>query len=89
LLTAANTTMSYAYHAYQSEVFPTAIRARAAGLVYSMSRVSATFSGFIVAYILRVAGVNGVFGLITTAMIIVIITIATFGPNVRGKPLDA
>ena len=89
LLTAANTTMSYAYHAYQSEVFPTAIRARAAGLVYSMSRVSATFSGFIVAYILRVAGVNGVFGLITTAMIIVIITIATFGPNVLGKPLDA
>jgi putative MFS transporter len=89
LLTAANMTMSYAYHAYQTEVFPTAIRARASGLVYSMSRISATFSGFIVAYMLRVAGVNGVFGLITTAMIIVIITIATFGPNVRGKPLDA
>jgi MFS transporter, putative metabolite:H+ symporter len=28
LLTAANMTMSYAYHAYQTEVFPTAIRAR-------------------------------------------------------------
>jgi putative MFS transporter len=89
LLTAANMTMSYAYHAYQTEVFPTSIRARASGLVYSMSRVSAMFSGFIVAYMLRVAGVGGVFGLITTAMIIVIITIATFGPNVRGKPLDA
>jgi putative MFS transporter len=89
LLTAANMTMSYAYHAYQTEVFPTSIRARAAGLVYSMSRISAMFSGFIVAYMLRVAGVNGVFGVITTAMILVIITIATFGPNVRGKPLDA
>jgi putative MFS transporter len=89
LLTAANMTMSYAYHAYQTEVFPTSIRARASGLVYSMSRVSAMFSGFIVAYMLREAGVGGVFGLITTAMIIVIITIATFGPNVRGKPLDA
>jgi putative MFS transporter len=89
LLTAANMTMSYAYHAYQTEVFPTSIRARASGLVYSMSRVSAMFSGFIVAYMLREAGVTGVFGLITTAMIIVIITIATFGPNVRGKPLDA
>jgi MFS transporter, putative metabolite:H+ symporter len=89
LLTAANMTMSYAYHAYQTEVFPTAIRARASGLVYSMSRISATFSGFIVAYMLRETGVGGVFGLITTAMIIVIITIATFGPNVRGKPLDA
>src|ERR1700692_1781070 len=89
LLTAANMTMSYAYHAYQSAVFPTSIRARASGLVYSMSRISAMFSGFIVAYMLRVAGVNGVFGLITSAMILVIITIATFGPNVRGKPLDA
>src|SRR5207344_1798063 len=64
LLTAANTTMSYAYHAYQTEVFPTAIRARASGLVYSMSRVSATFSGFIVASMLREGGVTGVFGLI-------------------------
>jgi len=89
LLTAANMTMSYAYHAYQTEVFPTSIRARASGLVYSMSRLSAMFSGFIVAYVLREAGVGGVFGLITTAMIIVIITLMTFGPNVRGKPLDA
>ena len=89
LLTAANTTMSYAYHAYQTEVFPTAIRARASGLVYSMSRVSAMFSGFIVAHMLKVGGVGGVFGLITSAMILVIIVIGTFGPNVRGRPLDA
>jgi putative MFS transporter len=89
LITASNMTMSYAYHAYQTEVFPTAVRARAAGLVYSMSRVSATFSGFIVAWMLREAGVVGVFGLITTAMVIVIIPIAAWGPNVRGKPLDA
>jgi putative MFS transporter len=89
LLTAANMTMSYAYHAYQTEVFPTAVRARAAGLVYSMSRLSAMFSGFIVAYMLKQAGVGGVFGLITTAMIIVIVTLAVFGPSVRGRPLDA
>ena len=53
-----------------------------------MSRISATFSGFIVAYVLREAGVGGVFGLITAVMIVVIVTIAVFGPNVRGKPLD-
>jgi putative MFS transporter len=88
LLTAANTTMSYAYHAYQTEVFPTALRARAAGLVYSMSRISATLSGFIVAFMLREAGVTGVFGLITAAMLLVILVVAAFGPNVRGKPLD-
>jgi putative MFS transporter len=89
LLTAANMTMSYAYHAYQTEVFPTAIRARASGLVYSMSRISAMFSGFIVAYTLRIGGVSGVFGLITSAMILVILVMGAFGPSVRGKPLDA
>ncbi len=89
LITASNMTLSYAYHAYQTEVFPTAVRARAAGLVYSMSRVAATFSGFIVAWTLREAGVVGVFGLITAAMVVVIVAIATWGPNVRGKPLDA
>ncbi len=81
LLTAANMTMSYAYHAYQTEVFPTAIRARASGLVYSMSRISATFSGFIVAYMLRDGGVNGVFGLITAAMVLVIIVIGDLRPE--------
>src|SRR6266567_4056891 len=45
LITAANMTMSYAYHAYQTEVFPTPVRARAAGLVYSMSRVTRHFPG--------------------------------------------
>jgi putative MFS transporter len=89
MLTACNTTMSYAYHAYQTEVFPTRIRARASGLVYSMSRLSATFSGFIVAYMLREGGVTGVFGLITAAMLVVVIAMALFGPNVRGRPLDA
>jgi MFS transporter, putative metabolite:H+ symporter len=89
LLTACNTTLSYAYHAYQTEVFPTQIRAQASGLVYSMSRLSATFSGFIVAYMLKEAGVTGVFGLITAAMLIVVIAMTLFGPNVRGKPLDA
>ncbi|MCA6125285.1 MFS transporter [Bradyrhizobium sp. WSM 1704] len=89
LVTGANMTLSYAYHAYQTEVFPTAIRARAAGLVYSMSRLSATFSGFIVAFMLKEAGVGGVFGLITAAMVIVIVAIGVWGPAVRGKPLDA
>lgn len=89
MLTACNMTMSYAYHAYQTEVFPTQVRARASGLVYSMSRLSATFSGFIVAWMLNKGGVTGVFGLITAAMLIVVAAMALFGPNVRGKPLDA
>ncbi len=37
-----------------------------------MSRLSAMFSGFIIAYVLREIGVGGVFALITVAMIIVV-----------------
>jgi Mg/Co/Ni transporter MgtE len=48
-----------------------------------MSRLSATFSSFIVAYMLKEAGVTGVFGLITAAMLIAVIAMTLFGPNVR------
>jgi putative MFS transporter len=30
-----------------------------------------------------------VFGLITAAMLVVIVAMAAFGPDVRGKPLEA
>jgi MFS transporter, putative metabolite:H+ symporter len=44
----------------------------------------AAFSDFIVACVLR----RRLFGLIASAMIVVIIATAAFGPNVRGNPLD-
>lgn len=84
-ITFANTTLSFAYHAYQTEVFPARIRAQAAGLVYSASRVGAMFSGFIVAFVLRSSGVSGVFATITTAMVIVMLVIAVFGPKTRDR----
>jgi hypothetical protein len=37
LITISNNLLSYAYHAYQAELFPTRIRARAVGFVYSWS----------------------------------------------------
>ena len=50
--------------------------------------IALLFSGFIVAYMLKETGVIGVFGLITVAMLIVVIAMALFGPDVRGKALD-
>ena len=38
-LTLASNTLSYSFHAYQQELFPTGIRARAAGFVYSWSQI--------------------------------------------------
>src|SRR5471030_1413550 len=71
LLTFCNTLLSAGYHAYQAELYPTRIRARAVGFVYSLSRLSAMFSGFLIAFTLRDFGTSGVFTLITTVMIIV------------------
>jgi putative MFS transporter len=86
---AGNSLMSLSYHTYQSEVFPTRIRARAVGFVYSFSRLSALFSSYIIAFILDRSGSLGVFVLISSAMLIVAITIGGFGPRTRGRPLDA
>ena len=51
-LTLANNIMSYSFHAYQQELFPTGIRARAAGFVYSWSRLSVIFTSFVIAFLL-------------------------------------
>ena len=51
-LTLGSNILSYSFHAYQQELFPTGIRARAAGFVYSWSRLSVIFSSFIIAFIL-------------------------------------
>nr|WP_257784203.1 MFS transporter [Paraburkholderia caribensis] len=88
LLTFCNTLLSAAYHAYQTELFPTRIRAHAVGFVYSLSRLSAMFSGFFIAFTLRNFGASGVFGLITSVMVIVMLTIGFFGPRTNKQGLE-
>jgi putative MFS transporter len=80
--------MSYSFHAYQQELFPTGLRARASGFVYSWSRLSVIFSSFVIAYILKVSGAPGVFAFIAAAMAVVIVIIGVFGPRVSGVALE-
>ncbi len=80
--------MSLAYHTYQSELFPTRIRARAVGFVYSFSRMSAIFSTFLIAALLAGAGSTSVFVLIVGSMVVVAVTIGLFGPRTRGLALE-
>lgn len=82
-LTLASNILSYSYHAYQAELFPTSIRARAVSLVYSCGRFAAIFNGFMIAAVLQAAGVSGVFWFIGAAMLIVAVTIFLFGPKTR------
>jgi putative MFS transporter len=83
-----NSLMSLSYHTYQSELFPTPMRARAVGFVYSFSRLSAIFSSYIIAATLDRAGSVGVFVLISTAMLVVALTVGLFGPRTRGLALE-
>ena len=87
-LTLANNIMSYSFHAYQAELFPTSIRARAVGFVYSWSRLSAIFTSFLIAALLRRFGTTGVFGFIALAMLIVMIAIGSMGPRTRDLALE-
>ncbi|MGC1408071.1 MAG: MFS transporter [Acetobacteraceae bacterium] len=89
LVTLCNNWMSYSFHSYQAELFPTRIRSRAIGFVYSWSRLSAALSGLAVAYLLNLGGVNAVFSFIAFAMLIVVISIGGFGPRTTGLALEA
>lgn len=89
LVTLCNNLMSFSFHSYQSELFPTRIRSRAIGFLYSWSRLSAALSGLIVAFLLNLGGVNAVFAFIAFAMAVVVATIGGFGPRTRGLALEA
>jgi putative MFS transporter len=87
-LTLSGNIISFTYHAYQQELYPTDIRARAVGFVYSWSRFSAIFSAFVIAYVLGRFGVLGVFLFISGAMAVVIVAIGVMGPRTRGIALE-
>ena len=88
LVTLANNWISFATHNYQSELYPTRVRARAVGFVYSWSRLSAALAGLLIGFFLRQAGTLGVALFIGGAMTVMVITIAGFGPRTRGRSLE-
>ena len=89
LIAFSNTIFAYSLHAYQSELYPTRIRARAVGFTYSWSRFSTIFVGFFVAFFLRNYGTIGVFLFIASAMGAVIVVIASMGPRTTNLRLEA
>ena len=88
MLTLAANIISFSFHAYQQELFPTGVRARAAGFVYSWSRLSVIFSSFVIAFVLERLGALGVFVFIAAAMGVVMATIGLFGPRVTNLALE-
>ena len=89
LVTFSNCVLSYSFHAYQAELFPTSIRARAVGFCYSWSRLSTIFSSFLIAFFLSRSGTRGVFIFIAASMLLVALLIGLLGPRTRGRSLDS
>ncbi len=88
LIAFSNTVLAYSLHAYQSELYPTRIRARAVGFTYSWSRLSTVFVGFMIAFCLRNYGTLGVFTFVAGAMVTVFFVIAIWGPRTTGLRLE-
>jgi MFS transporter, putative metabolite:H+ symporter len=88
-LTCSNNWLSVAFHTYQTELFPTAVRAQAVGFVYSWSRFSAIFTSLMIGFFLQHSGVRGVFGFIAGSMALVVFVIGAFGPKTRGLALES
>jgi putative MFS transporter len=88
VFTLAANVMSYAYHGYQAELYPTRIRARAVGFVYSWSRLAAAFAGLIVGFLLATGGVTAVAVFIAGAMLVGIGSISLLGPATKGLALE-
>lgn len=89
VLTCSNNWMSVALHTYQTELFPTRVRAQAVGFVYSWSRFSAIFTSLMIGFFLQHFGVRGVFAFIAAAMLTVVLAIGIFGPRTRGLALES
>jgi putative MFS transporter len=88
MVTLMNNWMSFAFHNYQGELFPTRIRARAVGFVYSWSRVSAAFASLMINALLARGGAPAVASFIAAAMVVMTVTIGGFGPKTRRLTLE-
>lgn len=81
--------LSYSLHNYQAELYPTRIRARGIGFVYSWSRLSGIITPFFIAFFLRNSGAMGVFLFVAGCMAVVIASVALLGPPTRELEVEA
>ena len=88
LITFSINLLSYAYHAFQAELFPTRVRATAVGFVYSFSRLSTVFTSLMIGFFLTNFGTGGVFGPNTNGLALEEIS-ANGADGAQGRPLAA
>jgi putative MFS transporter len=88
LYTAVSNVFSNALHIFQVEIFPTFIRATAAGTCYGLSRLSSAAMPFVLLPVLERWGAGPMFSIVAVALWIVILDVALFAPNTTGRSLE-
>jgi MFS transporter, putative metabolite:H+ symporter len=86
--TVVSNIFSNAFHIFQAEIFPTAIRATATSTAYGLSRLSSAAMPFVLLPLLERSGAPTMFAAVATAMAIVVIDIGVFAPSTTGRPLE-
>jgi MFS transporter, putative metabolite:H+ symporter len=89
LYTVISNVFSNSFHIYQAEIFPTRLRATAAGSTYALSRLSNALLPFILLPVLTAFGPVAMFAVVSAAMVGVAIDIGAFGPRTTGRDLES
>jgi putative MFS transporter len=88
LYTAVSNVFSNGLHVFQVEIFPTSVRATAAGACYGLSRLSSAAMPFILLPVLQQRGAGPMFVVVATALWIVMIDVGIFAPSTTGRSLE-
>ncbi|MFC4949577.1 MFS transporter [Pseudonocardia sp. GCM10023141] len=87
--TATSNVFSNAFHTYQGELFPTSLRATAAGSAYSLSRLATAAMPFVLIPVLDGAGAGAMFAVVAAAMAVLVVDVAVLGPRTTGRSLES
>lgn len=81
-------TFSNFYHTYQAEIFPTHVRAMAAGSVYAVSRISTSILVAIIVSVFLPMGLLATYLFVWLFVVVVCVDIGVFGPKTTNVLLE-
>jgi putative MFS transporter len=73
---------------YVSELYPTEVRMRGAGIANTFGRASAVVTPFLFFWLLKAAGLPGAVGLVVVLLLVQIVVVATLGVEPNGRTLE-
>ncbi|GAB3144358.1 MFS transporter [Amycolatopsis stemonae] len=88
LYTATSNLFSNAFHIYQAEIFPTALRSTASSGTYSLSRLASGAMPFVLLPLLNSSGPTTLFLVVAGALVVVAVDVAVLGPRTTGRRLE-